>query len=62
MTESDRKLFREAKELELQSWLDHRVLDLVKKICLLRENYASKVDPDMEIEWISVCWAFKIQI
>ena len=34
MTESDRKLFRKAKELELQSWLDHRVFDLVKKkIC-----------------------------
>ena len=31
MTESDRKLFRKAKELEVQSWLDHRVLDLVKK-------------------------------
>ena len=25
LTESDRKLFRKAKELELQSWLDHRV-------------------------------------
>ena len=33
MTESDRKLFRKAKELELQSWLDHRVFDLVKKKC-----------------------------
>ena len=31
MTESHRKLFRKAKELELQSWLDHRVFDLVKK-------------------------------
>ena len=31
MTESDRKLFRKAKELELQSWIDHRVFDLVKK-------------------------------
>ena len=31
MTESDRNLFRQAKELELQSWLDHRVFDLVKK-------------------------------
>ena len=31
MTESDRNLFRKAKELELQSWLDHRVFDLVKK-------------------------------
>ena len=31
LTESDRKLFRKAKELELQSWLDHRVFDLVKK-------------------------------
>ena len=31
LTESDRKLFRKAKELELQSWLDQRVFDLVKK-------------------------------
>ena len=31
MTESDRKLFRKAKELELQSWIDHQVFDLVKK-------------------------------
>ena len=31
LTESDRKLFRKAKELELQSWLDHRVFDLVKR-------------------------------
>ena len=31
LRESDRKLFRKAKELELQSWLDHRVFDLVKK-------------------------------
>ena len=31
MTESDRNLFRKAQELELQSWLDHRVFDLVKK-------------------------------
>ena len=31
MTESDRKFIRKAKELELQSWLDHRVFDLVKK-------------------------------
>ena len=31
LTDSDRKLFRKAKELELQSWLDHRVFDLVKK-------------------------------
>ena len=31
MTDSDRKLFRKAKGLQLQSWLDHRVFDLVKK-------------------------------
>ena len=31
LTESDRKLFRKAKELELQPWLDHRVFDLVEK-------------------------------
>ena len=31
LTESDRTLFRKAKELELQSWLDHQVFDLVEK-------------------------------
>ena len=31
LTECDRNLFRRAKELELQSWLDHRVFDLVKE-------------------------------
>ena len=31
LTGSDRKLFKKAKELELQSWLGHRVFDLVKK-------------------------------
>ena len=31
LTAIDRKLFRKVKELELQSWLDHRVFDLVKK-------------------------------
>ena len=31
MTESDRKLFRRANELELESWLDYRVFGLVKK-------------------------------
>ena len=31
MTESNRKHFRKAKELEQQSWLDHRVFDLFKK-------------------------------
>ena len=38
MTERDRKLFRKAKELELQSWLDHR---------------AREVGPDMEVDWES---------
>ena len=38
MTESDRKLFKKAKELELQSWLDHRVFDLVKKKCVDQER------------------------
>ena len=34
MTESDRSLFKKAEAVELQSWLDHRVFDLVKKkIC-----------------------------
>ena len=31
MTDADRKLFQQAKELELESWLDHKVFDLVKK-------------------------------
>ena len=31
LTESDRKLFRKANELELQSWLDHRVFDLCQE-------------------------------
>ena len=45
LTESDRKLFRKAKELELQSWLDHRVFDLVKK---------KFVDPErvMRARWV----------
>ena len=38
LTESDRKLFRKAKELELQSWLDHRVFDLVKKSLLIKRE------------------------
>ena len=41
MTESDRKLFRKAKELELQSWLDHRVFDLVKKKFVDQERVMS---------------------
>ena len=61
MTESDRKLFRKAKELELQSWLDHRVFDLVKKKFVDQERvtHASKMGPDMEVDWkgksTSVC-------
>ena len=39
LTESDRKLFRKAKELELQSWLDHRVFDLVKKMRVMRARW-----------------------
>ena len=38
MTESDRNLFRKAEELELQSRLDHRVFDLVKKILLTKRE------------------------
>ena len=48
MTESDRKLFRKAKELELQSWLDHRVFDLVKKKFVDQERV---VGPDIEVDW-----------
>ena len=49
LTESDRKLFKKAKELELQSWLDHRVF----------ESHACEMGPDMEVDWkgksTSVC-------
>ena len=38
LTESDRKLFRKAKELELQSWLDHRVFDLSRKSLLIKRE------------------------
>ena len=31
MTDVERKLFRRAKEAELQSWLDHKVFDSVNK-------------------------------
>ena len=68
LTESDRKLFRKAKELELQSWLDHKVFDLVKKKFVDQERV-------MRARWVltwkssgkervrvCVCWAFKIQI
>ena len=50
LTESDRKLFRNAKKLELQSWLDHRVFDLVKKVCSL-ESHACEMGPNMEVDW-----------
>ena len=67
MTESDRKLFRKAKELELQSWPDQRVFDLVKKKFVDQESHAREVGPDMEVEWkkqkhVCVYWAFRIQI
>ena len=61
LTESDRKLFRKAKELELQSWLDHRVFDLVKKKFVDQERvtHACEMGPDMEVDWkgksTSVC-------
>ena len=38
MTESDRSFFKKAKELELQSWLDQRVFDLVKKKLLIKRE------------------------
>ena len=38
LTESDRMLFRKVKELELQSWLDHRVFDLVREKFVDRER------------------------
>ena len=59
LTESDRKLFRKVKELELQSWLDHRVFDLVKNKFVDQESHACEVGADMEVEWkgtsTSVC-------
>ena len=38
LTENDRKHVRKAKELELQSWLDHLVFDLVKKNLLTKKK------------------------
>ena len=53
LTEIDRKLFRKAKELELQSWLDHRVFDWVKKkfVDQERESHACEMGLDMEVGW-----------
>ena len=42
LTESDRKLFRKAKELELQSCLDPRVFDLVKKSLLIKRESCAR--------------------
>ena len=50
LTESDRKLLRKAEELELQSWLDHRVFDLVKKKFVDQERVMREVGPDMEVD------------
>ena len=60
LIESDRKLFRKAKELVLQSWLDHRVFDLVKKKFVDQERVVrARWSPDMEVDWkgksTSVC-------
>ena len=47
--------------MELQSWLDHRVFDLVKKkfVDQERESHAREMGPDMEVDWkgksTSVC-------
>ena len=51
LSESDRKLFRKAKQLELQSWLDHRVFGLVKKKFVDQESHACEMGPDMEVDW-----------
>ena len=50
LTESDRKLFRKAKELELQSWLDHRVFHLVKKKFVDQESHACEMGNYMEVD------------
>ena len=67
VTESDRNLFRKAKELELQSWLDHRVFDLVKRKFVDQERicerggsgHGNRVERQKHF---CVCWAFRIQI
>ena len=64
---SDRKLFRKAKELELQSWLDHRVFDLVKKKFVdqervMRARWVLTWKSTGKQKHVSVCWAFRIQI
>ena len=56
------------KELELQSWLDHRVFDLVKRKVVDQESHArARWVPGMEVDWkgksTSVCVGlFRIQI
>ena len=57
LTESDRKLFRKAMELELQPWLDHQVFDLVKKKFVDQES----VMRARRQKHVCVCWAFRIQ-
>ena len=53
---------------ERQPWLDHRVVDLVKKKFVDQErDHACEMGPDMEVDWkgkthVCVCWAFRIQI
>ena len=62
MRENDRNLFRKARELELQSWLDHRVFDLVKQNLLTKREsceqggswHGNRVERQRHV---CVCWA-----
>ena len=51
MTENERKLSRKVKEFELQSWLDQRVFDLVKKKFVDQERHACEMGSDMGVDW-----------
>ena len=45
MTDEDRKLFRRAKEAELQLWLDHKVFSVVNK-------KVADEDCEMRVRWV----------
>ena len=55
LTESDRKLFRKAKELELQSWLDQERVMRARWVLTWKSTGKAKAR-------LCVCWAFRIQI
>ena len=67
LTQSDLKRSSKAKEMELQSWLDHRVFDFLKRKFVDQESHACEMGLDMEVDWkgkkhVGVCWTLSIQI